>query len=115
VRKSHRLVEILLRIASFSGRNIHGDREDSPVGKNSVLDKRKSYYGNPETSSPAARKLVKRARHSLIPLDLPDSMKVIKDFLTTSDEAYMNKAFLGLFTSEDLTRILFAGHRGYSR
>ena len=42
-------------------------------------------------------------------------MKVIKDFLTTRDEAYMNKAFLGPFTSENLTRTVFAGHRGYSR
>jgi len=52
---------------------------------------------------------------SLIPFDLPDSMKVIKVFLTTKGEAYMNKAFLGPFTSENLTRTVFAGHRGYSR
>jgi len=42
-------------------------------------------------------------------------MKVIKVFLTTKGEAYMNKAFLGPFTSENLTRTVFAGHRGYSR
>jgi len=68
----------------------------SGTGEDSVYDKRKSYNGNPETPSPSPRKLVRRARRSLIPFELPDSMKVIKDFLTTRDEAYMNKAFLGL-------------------